>query len=132
MSLPDDGPRDWEPRRWEPAVEPDRPAGPPRRSRAAVTALVLGVLAIPLCFTVYVGALLGLAGLVVGICALTITRRRELTGRGMAVAGTVCALLGLAMSVALGAYGIKTYRDCQDRLGHKPTIAEVRDCTRTG
>jgi hypothetical protein len=116
--------------RWEPEPAPVRPVGPPRRSRTAVTALVLGVLAIPLFFTVYIGALVGLLGLVLGLVALGITRGGRVGGRAMAVAGTVCALIGLVMSVALGIYGIKTYRDCQQRLGHKPTIAEVRDCTR--
>jgi hypothetical protein len=121
----------WEAPRWEPAAGPRGPAAPPRRSRTAVTALVVGVLAIPLFFTVYIGALIGLVGLVLGLVALAITRGGRFGGRAMAVAGTVCALIGLVMSVALGLYGIKTYRDCQQRLGHKPTIAEVRDCTRS-
>jgi hypothetical protein len=109
--------------------EPDHePAAPVRRSRSAIAALVLGVLAIPLALTVYLGALVGLLGLGLGLVGLLRTRGGRALGRGMALAGMVTALIGLAVAIALGALSLRTYRDCEAKLGHPPTRAEWDDC----
>jgi hypothetical protein len=105
---------------------------PPRRSRAAIVSLVLGVLAIPLALTVYLGALAGVLALGFGVAGMVVTRRGRATGRGMAVAGLVTGLVGLVVAFSLGAYGVKTFRDCQDKIGHRPTGQELRDCVRSG
>src|SRR5439155_4123918 len=105
---------------------------PPRRSRAALSALVVGVLSIPLALTVYLGMLAGVVALVFGTVGVLATRRGPRTGRGMAVAGVATGLVGLVIAVSLGMYGVKTFRDCQDRLGHRPTSEELRDCIRSG
>jgi hypothetical protein len=112
--------------------EPVGAAGPARSSGVAIAALVLGVLSIPLAFTIYLGLLVGLLAVVLGVAGLVITRGGRRTGRGMAAAGLVTGLLGLVFAAALGLYGLQTYRDCQDRLGHRPTRDELHECTRAG
>lgn len=111
---------------------PDDPPWPPRRSPTAVTALVLGVLAIPLGLTIYLGLLAGVLAFGFGIAGLVGTRHGRASGRGMAVAGLVTAMVGLIISITLGAYGMKTFRDCQDEIGHRPNRAELAECLRDG
>jgi hypothetical protein len=112
------------------SAEPRR-AGPARTSGIAITALVFGVLSIPLAFAIYLGLLVGLLAVALGVAGLVVTRGGRLAGRGMAVAGLVTGLLGLVFAAALGLYGLHTYRDCQDRLGHRPTRDELHECART-
>lgn len=114
-------------------IEPrlDVPAGPARRSGIAIAALVLGVLAIPLAFTIYLGVLVGLLAVALGVAGLVSTRGGRRSGRGMAVAGLITGLLGLVFAVSLGLYGLKTYHDCEHQLGHRPNRAELRECVRT-
>lgn len=111
--------------------EPTQPALPSRRSGLAVAALVLGVLSIPLAFTVYIGLLFSLFAVALGVAGLIVTRGGRAGGRGMAVTGLITGLLGLAFATSLGLYGLHTYRDCQDRIGHRPNHDELRECTRT-
>jgi hypothetical protein len=111
--------------------EPGEPTWPPRRSGTAIAALVFGVLAIPLALTIYPGVLAGLVALILGLVGLVTTRHGRATGRGMAVAGLITGLVGLVFAVSLLAYGLKTYRDCEDRIGHRPTADELRECSRT-
>jgi hypothetical protein len=120
------------PSRWVSGEPADDPVGPVRRSGVAVAALVVGVLAIPLALTVYLGVLTGLLAALLGLIGLLRTRAGRAAGRGMAVAGIVAGLVGLVLAVALGVYGMRTYRDCKAKLGHPPSSAELRDCVRSG
>jgi len=99
-----------------------------RRSGSAIAAVVLGTLAIPLALTVYLGVLAGLLGLVFGIVGVRRTRGGRASGRGMAVTGIVTALVGLAVAITLGVLSLRTYRDCEAKVGHRPTRAEWNDC----
>jgi uncharacterized membrane protein HdeD (DUF308 family) len=110
----------------------DGPTGPVPRSGIAIAALVLGVLSIPLAFTIYLGLLVGLLAVVLGVTGLVTTRGGRRSGRGMATAGLITGLVGLVFAAALGLYGLRTYRDCESRLGHRPTRAELRECARAG
>jgi len=82
-------------------------AGPtPQESMAlAVAALILGCLALGSSFLL-VGALFGLAGLIVGI--LHLARRRSF--RGMALAGTILSGLGILCSAALAVIYLELFR----------------------
>jgi hypothetical protein len=75
----------------------------------ATTALVLGLVSLPLLIFFGLGALLGIAAIVVGAVALRRAKRGEAGGRGMAiggiVAGAVSVLLGILIVVALFAFG---------------------------
>jgi hypothetical protein len=97
-----------------------------------VATLVLGVLAIPLALTVYLGLLSGALAVTFGVIGLVATRRGRATGRGMAVAGLLAGLVGLVLAGSLRSYGMQTFRDCQDKIGHRPTTAELRECVRAG
>lgn len=110
------------------AGEPGRPAG---RSRTAVAALVLGVLAIPLVLAPYLGALAGLLAVGCSLAGLVSTRRGQAAGRGMAVAGLVSGLVGVLAAAWLYTYGMRTIYACQDRIGHRPTSAELHQCARS-
>jgi len=75
----------------------------------AIAALVLGILAVLLCWTVVGGVLLGLIAVVLGAVAASRARRRVAAGRGMAIAGVVLGLLGLVLSVALVFIGFSLF-----------------------
>jgi hypothetical protein len=105
---------------------------PPRTSRAATAALVLGVLAIPFGLLVYPGLLLGVLAVGCGLLGLFLTRGGRALGRGRAAAGLVAGLVGLAMSGTLLLQGLSTIRDCEDRVGHRPNHDEIEQCIRDG
>ncbi|WP_299058356.1 DUF4190 domain-containing protein [uncultured Nocardioides sp.] len=67
----------------------------------AVTALVLGILALLLCWTVIGGVLLGLPAVILGIVAVVRARKGKSGGRGLAVGGIVTGLLGIVLAIAL-------------------------------
>ncbi|MCH1866091.1 DUF4190 domain-containing protein [Nocardioides sp. CFH 31398] len=67
----------------------------------AVTALILGVLALLLCWTVIGGVLLGLPALILGLIASSRAKKGKAGGRGLAITGWVTGLLGLVLAIAL-------------------------------
>ncbi|MGI5127485.1 DUF4190 domain-containing protein [Pseudonocardia sp. CA-107938] len=74
----------------------------PPTSGAAVTSLVLGILALLFCWIPFIGVIawpLLLVGGGLGLGALGPTRRGEADGYGLAVAGVVCS--GVALVVCL-------------------------------
>jgi hypothetical protein len=75
-----------------PGYRPYAPA-PARRRGLGITALVLGVSAVPLAFLCGIGLLPALAGLAIGVVAAL---RGQ--GRGQAIAGIVASLLALAIA----------------------------------
>ena len=95
---------------------------PPARPGAglAITALVLGILALLLFWTVAGGVLFGLVALILGPIASGRAKRGKASGRGMAITGAILGLLGLLASIAIVATvgvffinnGGKTYTDC--------------------
>jgi hypothetical protein len=82
----------------------------PASNGMAVTALVLGIVSLPLLIFFGLGGLLGIAAVVVGIIAVRRVNRGEATGRGMAIGGiatgAISALLGVLIIIALFAFGI--------------------------
>lgn len=113
-------------------VRTDAGSGWPRQSRVATAALVIGVLAIPFGLLVYPGLLLGVAAVVCGAAGLVITRGDRALGRGRAGVGVVAGLVALTIAASLGWQGLRTIRDCEDRLGHRPDHAEIQACIRDG
>ena len=104
----------------------------PRPSRVATTALVLGILAIPFGLLVYPGLVLGTVAVVCGALGLVATRRGRALGRARAGAGLVAGLVALTIALSLGWQGLRTARDCADRVGHRPSHAEIQTCIRDG
>ena len=120
------------------SIEADPEAGAtraphwPRQSRLATAALVLGMLAIPFGLLVYPGVLLGAVAVVCGALGLFATRRDRAFGRARAGIGLVAGVVALTIALCLGWQGLRTVRDCQDRLGHRPDHAEIQACIRAG
>lgn len=121
------------------SIDPDlRPGEPttetrfPRQSRLATAALVVGILAVPFGLLVYPGVLLGAVAVVLGGVGLVLTRADRAFGRARAGVALVAGLLALTIALSLGWQGLRTFRDCQDRLGHRPGQAELRTCIRDG
>ncbi|MBN1809488.1 MAG: DUF4190 domain-containing protein [Planctomycetes bacterium] len=74
-----------------PTVQP----GPKKTSGLAVGALILGILAFISGF-MFIGGLLGLVGLILGIAAIPgIKKDERLSGKGLAIAGIVLSILGM-------------------------------------
>ncbi|QRP46928.1 DUF4190 domain-containing protein [Amycolatopsis sp. FDAARGOS 1241] len=71
------------------------------RNGFGVTALVLGILALVLCWTVWGGIVLGVLALVFGILGVKRANRREATNKGVAVSGIVTGSIGLVIGVIL-------------------------------
>jgi len=93
---------------------------------------VTGVLAIPFGLLVYPGLLLGLVAVGCGAAGLVASRGGRRPGRGRAAAGLVAGLVALTLAASLGWQGLRTIRDCQDRVGHKPNQDEIEQCIRDG
>ncbi len=104
----------------------------PRPSRLATSALVTGIVALPFALLVYPGLLFGAAAVGLGLAGLVVTRGDRAYGRGRAGVGLVAGLVALAIALSLGWQGLRTIRDCEDRLGHRPDRTEIETCIRDG
>lgn len=88
-----------------PSHQPGHPQQPHASSAPgkgmAVTALVLGILALLLCWTVIGGVLLGLPAVILGIVAVVRARKGKSGGRGLAIGGIITGLLGIVLAIVL-------------------------------
>lgn len=89
----------------------------------AITALVLGIAGLVLCWTAIGGLLLGLLGVVFGIVALRRARRGQAGGQGRAVAGLVTGAIGLV----LGAVFLFVFLNLFTSKGFTDYVSCVRD-----
>lgn len=85
----------------------------------AIGALVVGILAIPGACCCYSSIPLGIAAIVMGIMAMNKAKESPHThgGRGMAMGGLVCGIIGLVMTIlafALG-MGMQVMQELQNR-----------------
>jgi hypothetical protein len=87
-------------------IPPPPPPPYPATNGKAVAALVLGALSIPLCLLSVLDLVLIIPAVVLGSVAISEAKRPGATGRGMATAGFVCALVGavLAMTITVWIY----------------------------
>jgi Domain of unknown function (DUF4190) len=116
---------------------PPPPPGERRRGAGlAITALVFGILALLLCWTVVGGILFGLVALILGFIASGRAKRGLAAGRGLAIAGIITGVLGLIISVALVVVGVslfnssgaKTLQQCvSDANGDQAKIQKCQD-----
>lgn len=91
-------------------------APPPAQkgSGLAVAAMVLGITALLFCWIPFLNVLsiiLGLVGLGLGVPALILALRGRRTGKGMAVAGVVLAVVSIIASIAISAAATKAVDD---------------------
>lgn len=107
-------------------------------SGLAITALVLGILSLPLLIFFGLGALLGVVAVVLGIVAVRKVKQGQASGRGMAIGGIVLGaisvVLGIFVVIALFVFGFGfasefeacvqetgSQAECQDRLEEQLT-----------
>ncbi|MGW0603648.1 DUF4190 domain-containing protein [Streptomyces sp. NPDC002644] len=85
-----------------PQVTPQWAGMPPQPSNGmGVTALVLGICSLVfICFWV-LGVVLGVLAIIFGAVGLQKVKRGEATNKGMAMAGLVCGICGIALPVTL-------------------------------
>jgi hypothetical protein len=107
--------------------------GPPqRRNGLGTAALVLGILALLLSWTIVGGVVLGLAAVVLGVLGRGRVKRREADNGGSAVAGIVLGLVGLVIAIGLVALGAaffsseqgRTLTECLREAGNDPAAQE--------
>lgn len=95
-------------------------------SGLAITALVLGLLALLSSWTIVGGVLLGLGAIIVGLIALTRIKQGRGQGRRMAVIGITSAAIGLLVAAGLIVLGVSFFnsgpgqslRDCLEGAGN--------------
>jgi hypothetical protein len=106
---------------------------PPKRGKGlAISALVLGILALLLSWTVLGGILFGLIAVVLGLVASSKAKKGRAGGRGMAIAGIVLGVVGIVIAGALIALGAsflnseegQRLQDCLDEAGQDQAAIE--------
>lgn len=91
------------------ATQPGGYVGAPvgaARNGLGTAALVLGILALVLCWTVFGGILLGVLAIIFGLIGRGRVRRREATNGGAALTGIITGVLALLAVAALIAVGV--------------------------
>jgi hypothetical protein len=109
---------------------------PPARPRNGfgIAALVLGLLALLLCWTIVGGIVFGIVAVIFGLLGRARARRGEATNGGMSVAGTVLGVIGLLLTIGLVALGVsllrspagQNYQQCLQQSGRDP--AKMQQC----
>jgi len=100
---------------------------PPKQGNAvAIWALVLGIGALLLCWTIVGGIGIGIIAVILGLIGFMRSRSDTRGGGGMAVTGVILGVLGIIASVVLVVIGIGLFRsvggdefaDCMSRAGN--------------
>jgi hypothetical protein len=107
------------------------PAAQPRNG-FGVAALVLGLLALLLSWTVIGGIILGILAVIFGVLGRGRAKRGEATNGGFSVAGIVLGVLGVLIAIAFIALAVsalnspagRDYRDCLQRSAGNPNMIE--------
>ena len=112
------------------------PGAPPARPRNGfgIAALVLGLLALVLSWTIIGGIVFGILALVFGLLGRARAKRGESTNGGLSVAGAVLGIIGLLIAIGLIAMAMSVlhspagqgYRQCLQRSGGDP--AKIQQC----
>mgnify|MGYP002715331137 CR=1 FL=1 len=68
----------------------------------AIASMVCGILSLLCCCIWYIGGILAIVGLVLGIISI----RKGTEGRGMAMAGIITSVLGLVIGISLMLFGV--------------------------
>jgi len=75
--------------------------GHSEKSTKAIISLILGILSLVLLVMSIIGMILGVIGLIYGVLGLSEIKRTKQQGRGMAIAGVICSLIGIALPIVL-------------------------------
>ncbi len=88
---------------------PYAPPGAAPRNGLGTAAMVLGIIAVVLCWTVYFGVLLGILAICFGSVGLARAKRGEATNKGSATAGLVLGIVAVALLLVLLLVGLSMY-----------------------
>ncbi|HEY2764467.1 MAG TPA: DUF4190 domain-containing protein [Pseudonocardiaceae bacterium] len=110
------------------------PVQPSARNGFGVAALVLGIFALLLSWTIIGGIIFGVLALIFGLLGRARAKRGESTAGGMSIAGVVLGILGLLIAIGLIAVGAsiinsptgRNYQHCIERSGSDPV--QIRQC----
>ncbi|MGH3934575.1 MAG: DUF4190 domain-containing protein [Pseudonocardiaceae bacterium] len=99
-----------------------------RRNGFGIAALILGLLALVLSWTIIGGIILGALALIFGVLGRGRAKRGEATNGGMSIAGIVLGVVGLLIAIALVAFGVslinspagRDYQQCIQQSGGDP------------
>jgi hypothetical protein len=116
-----------------PAYRPEPGAAAGRRNGMGIAALVLGIAAVVLFWTLVGGVVLGILGLVLGIIGFRRGRRGEATNGTMSLVGAILGALGLLGSAVVIGLGVSLFtsdefHNLQDCLQHAQSGAEQQQC----
>ncbi|MFI6212305.1 DUF4190 domain-containing protein [Nocardia brasiliensis] len=108
----------------------------PKGKGLAITALVLGILALLTCWTVIGGFLFGVFALIFGVIAAVKARSGRAGGTGMAISGLVLGIFGMIIAGVLAVVGYsffvdsggKDFIDCVSKAGNDQ--AKLDQCER--
>jgi uncharacterized membrane protein YhhN len=108
---------------------------PQPKNGLAIAALVLGILAVVLFWTVLGGILLGVLALILGIIGMRRARKGGAPHGKLSIAGAVLGAVGLIGSlilIAIGAsiVGSDEFKNLQDCVAQAETQAELDQCER--
>jgi hypothetical protein len=78
----------------------------------AIAALVLGIGSIVFCWLIFFDAVLVIPGLIFGLLALSETKANGGSGRGMALAGLVCSIIGALLATLLTVLVVHAANQC--------------------
>lgn len=106
--------------------------GAPKNNGMGTAALVLGILAILLCWTVVGGIVLGVLALIFGLVGRGRVKRREADNGGAALAGVILGPIGALLSIVIIVIGIiavaedqRKYDECLEQ-GTAQEVCEQR------
>lgn len=104
------------------------------RNGFGVAALVLGVFALLLSWTIVGGIIFGILALIFGLLGRARAKRGESTAGGLSIAGVVLGIVGLLIAIGLIAVGAsiinsptgRSYQQCVEQSGGDPV--KIRQC----
>ena len=106
------------------------PTGP--KNGLGIAALVLAIVGLVFCWSVFGGVVLGVIAVILGIVGFGRAKRGQATNTGVAIAGVVLGALAVIVSLAfipiwMGVFsevGGTDYLDCVSRAGSDPKAVE--------
>ncbi|MDQ4037389.1 MAG: DUF4190 domain-containing protein [Actinomycetota bacterium] len=116
---------------FPPPNAPGQPYGygrPAPRNGLAITAMVLGILALATSWLSLPGIILGILALIFAGVALARARSDRVSNKGMAIAGLVTGIAGIAIGTVLLVLGLQIASDCQEQYGVDITEQELSRC----
>jgi Domain of unknown function (DUF4190) len=104
------------------------------RNGFGIAALVLGLLALVLSWTIIGGIIFGITALIFGLLGRARVKRGEATNSGLSVAGVILGLIGLLIAIGLIAFVVsilnspagQRYQQCLQQSDGDP--AKVQQC----